>query len=316
MTRRHTQVGSGFTLLETILAVALSAVLMGLIAGGLQVYTQIVADRNADVINSQLARAVLHRITADLQAAIYEEPEEDESLAPEGDLGGGLSATATETSSTSAGTTATNSGTASEGSPAESGTSADLTTSSVATVPGLFGTLTELRIDVQGTFPHPLRYDAIVDAGGDPLVENLTSVDRVITYYLRTSSASELAGTPLESPDSRQNQQTMILIRRVQKRAEAELDAAIGGGTSASAGEQLLSDQVVGLEFNYHDGYDWTDSWDSEEMGGLPIAVQITVTIADPGDDQSVISEDNIFQAKVALPTAVIPDDTTSGEAY
>ena len=79
------------------------------------------------------------------------------------------------------------------------------------------------------------------------------------------------------------------------------------------AGEQLMSDRVVGLEFAYHDGFDWIGSWDSELDGGLPIAVQVTVTIADPSDDESVITMDNVFQIKVALPTAVLPDDTSAG---
>ena len=40
----------GFTLLEMILAVALSALLMGLIAAGMRIYTQVVADRRAAAI--------------------------------------------------------------------------------------------------------------------------------------------------------------------------------------------------------------------------------------------------------------------------
>ena len=98
--------------------------------------------------------------------------------------------------------------------------------------------------------------------------------------------------------------QVTILVRRVQKRAEAELDSSIGGGTDSQRGEQLLSDHVVSISFQYHDGFGWTDSWDTE-LDGLPLAIQLTVTVADPTDDESEITEDNIFRTTVAVPTAV-----------
>jgi hypothetical protein len=265
------------------------------------------------VNNAQLARAVLQQIAYDLRAAVYEEPDDDSgSLDPAASTGGEDVGTDTGTGAGD-GTGVTSTG--DDTSTADDSTS-DLTSSTVASVPGLYGNQSELRINVRGNFPHPLRYDAIVAAGSDPLVENLVSVDQVVTYYLRTSSAGELAGTPLESPLADQNQQTMILVRRVQKRAEAEYDSALGGSTMQQAGEQLLSDRVVALEFAYHDGYDWIDSWDSELDGGLPLAVQMTVTIADSSDQDSVITLDNIFQTKVALPTAVVPDDTASMEGF
>ena len=204
---------SGFSLLETILAVAMAAVLMGLIAAGMQLYTQVVADRNAAVTNAQVARAVLQQIAIDLRSAIYEEaddasgsldPEDSTTTADIGDTG--------DTSTSSA-----------DGDTATSGETTDLADSTIASVPGLYGNESQLRVDVHGNFPHPLRYDSIVQAGGDPLLENLVSVDQVVSYYLRSASSSELVGTPLESVTTDQSQQTTILVRRVQKRAGSRI---------------------------------------------------------------------------------------------
>ena len=293
----------GFTLLETMLAVGLSALLIALVAAALQMYTQVVANRNEEVTNAQFARAVLQQITGDLRSAIYEEPSEDEAsldplddtLADTADLEGDLPADETTSDLTDGVSTA----------------ALDLTNSTVAAVPGVYGNLTEVRIDVRGKIPFPLRYDTMVNAGADPITEGLLSVDRVITYYLRPATATELAGTPLEMPADDFGQDTTILVRRVQTRAEAAYESSLGGQASTQAGEQLLCDRIVALEFNYHDGYDWTDSWDSELQGGLPIAVQITITVADPNNEDAIGS---IFQTRVALPTAIYPDATATTE--
>jgi len=293
-------------LLETILALGLTAILMGLIGSGLRLYTQVVSNKRADVSNAQIARAVLRVMADDIRATFTEEADDgNASLSAEGtEFADDISA------GTGEGTANTNT-TATDGETGVSDASADLTNAAVASVPGVYGNESELRLDVRGAFAHPVRYDAIIEAGGDPFVNNLVSVDRVVTYYLRTSDPSELAGTPLESPAASTTDQSTILVRRIQKRAEAELDSAMSGGADAQSGEQLLSDYVVGLSFQYHDGLDWTDSWDSE-LDGLPIAIQVTVTVADPTDDQSTINEDNIFRMTVALPTAAPSEDATT----
>jgi len=37
------------------------------------------------------------------------------------------------------------------------------------------------------------------------------------------------------------------------------------------------------LEFRYFDGLEWQIEWDSQEMGGLPVAVEITIGIDPAG---------------------------------
>lgn len=72
---------------------------------------------------------------------------------------------------------------------------------------------------------------------------------------------------------------------------------------------------MVSIQFQYHDGYDWTDTWDSA-TSGLPIAVKITLTIADATDesfDAIELNSDNTFEMTVRIPTAeaVSAEDTT-----
>lgn len=296
---------AGFTLLETILAVALSALLIAAIAAGMRVYTSVVADRRADVVNAQVARVILQRIATDLRGA-YMMPEEDSGGSAA--LGGGTDDLAADGG---LGTETDSSATTDEAFDA----TLDLTGSTVQVEPGLYGNATELQVDVLGQFAKPIRYDMLTDAGLDPLAANLLSEPKVITYYSRSADDNELVGTPLESIVLSESGRKTILSRRVQTRAQAVFDTASVGIGNMQAGEQLLSDQVISIEFAYHDGYDWLDSWDSSLMGGLPIAVNITLTIVDEtatdNSDNTTLTQDNVFQQTVRIPAAELPTDDT-----
>jgi len=47
-----------------------------------------------------------------------------------------------------------------------------------------------------------------------------------------------------------------------------------------------LAPEVTYLEFRYFDGTTWYTEWDSEQMGGLPTAIEITISI-DPAFGQN-----------------------------
>lgn len=301
--KSHAKSRSGFTLLEMILAVGLTALLISLIGAGMRIYTNIVAERRADVANAQVARFVLDRIANDLRASYTAALEEDAAS---------LSADAgvTATGETEDGATETDASLESED------LTVDLTGSSAQQVPGIYGNEFELQVDVFGQFAKPIRYDMLTAAGSDPFTSNLLSDPKVITYYTRAMDASELAGTVLESVDSSLGETKSILIRRIQSRAVA-LNSQASGMSDMQAGEQLLSSQVFSIQFAYHDGYDWLSSWDTSLIGELPVAVSITVTIIDDTADAAdniEINGDNTFQKVVRIPTASLPEeDSTTG---
>ena len=294
MTRQR----KAFTLLETILAVALSALLVGLVAAGMRMYTHVVADRRTDVTNAQVARVILQRIATDIRAA-YQAAEEEEPASSSLDDG-------TEGTEDGAATTDTS-----------TDTTADLTNATVQAVPGLYGNSAELQIDVLGSFAQPIRYDSLISSGVDALSANLLSDPKVVTYYVRTADDAELVGTPLEAVEqSSSSSRKSILVRRVQSRSAALFESAYGSSaTVGGGGEQLLSDQVISIQFEYHDGYGWTDIWDSSTMGGLPIMVRVTAAVTDAASAEesstTAISDENLYQVTVRIPAAEIPQDTT-----
>lgn len=299
---------AGFTLLETILAVSLAALLITIIAAGMRIYTRTVSDKRNDVVNARVARIILHRIANDLRSSYTVSAEEEDSgaslggdpLAADGglgDLAGATDAAATDPGADTS--TAT----------------VDLTGSTVQQTPGIYGNQFELQVDVFGRFAEPVRYDMVSSMGADPLTSNLLSEPKVVTYYTRAATSSELSGTLLESNESNASETMSILARRVQTRAIA-INSATLGAVDTLSGEQMLSDQVVSIQFEYHDGVDWTAEWDTETMGGLPIAVRITVTVADASDesfDNVVMDSTNTFEMIVRIPTTEAPaaDDTT-----
>jgi prepilin-type N-terminal cleavage/methylation domain-containing protein len=62
--------------------------------------------------------------------------------------------------------------------------------------------------------------------------------------------------------------------------------ASIAGASSAAAMPEVLSDsimyapEVLGLQFRYFDGRSWRSSWNSLQQKGLPVAVEMAVQLA------------------------------------
>ena len=61
------------------------------------------------------------------------------------------------------------------------------------------------------------------------------------------------------------------------RREKRDLSAAppLEGGD-----EYELTDRVGGLQLRYYTGTQWVDEWDTRKLGGLPRAVEITLTLA------------------------------------
>ena len=289
---------TAFTLMETLLAVSLSATLVVFLAAAMNLYSKVVSDRRTDVANAQVARLILHRFAADLRAAYYSEqpPTETAESEEEGEP---------------------------ESEPDITETTADPTGATVQPQAGLFGNQYELQMDVLGRFPLPVKYDSMVSQTIDPITANLTSDPKTVTYFMRPTTAAELDGTPLQSfnaDDNTANEDRAVLIRRVQNRARALYSAEFGDPTSAMQGEQFLTDQIASIEFMYFDGVEWLDAWDSTLMGGLPTAVQITIVVLEAEEASAMagllgansVEADNIYQLVVTLPTAKLASSSTS----
>ena len=69
----------------------------------------------------------------------------------------------------------------------------------------------------------------------------------------------------------------------------------LGSAPSEEVQEELQSsilvDYVAGLNIRYFDGEDWVDMWDMEEAGGLPSAVELTLSITDADTREKTLTQ-------------------------
>jgi hypothetical protein len=83
---------------------------------------------------------------------------------------------------------------------------------------------------------------------------------------------------------------------------------------------------VVGISFQYFDGTQWLADWDSDEYGGLPLAVEILLIMSDSDPDaigsplqadtttDGAAPTERTYRLVVNLPTATIPTTDPAAE--
>ena len=88
---------------------------------------------------------------------------------------------------------------------------------------------------------------------------------RVVTYELATSIAG-LAGSGLVRTEG-------------DRMATQQVEEKGGAATSLSV-KQVLAPEVSFLQFRFFDGLAWYTTWDSDEAGRLPRALEVTLGFA------------------------------------
>jgi len=259
----------GFTLLEVILALSLTALVLVAVAMAIDIHLRVVELGRADVEQALLARALLGRIADDLRGAVVYDPLDAEALVPGLPSADGLTEEVEDLAD-------------------EAGWDlSDLQSSSVdettaapesvlpQSVPGLYGGGDWLQVDVSRLPRLDQFADQVAPVQDSRLIDRLSDVKTVVYYVVPPEEArpeSMADGTQLCGG----------LVRR-------ELDRAV----TAWAGQQgwleeldlesiPLAPEVAAIEFAYYDGTEWAEYWDSDERGGLPVAVQIALVLRAP----------------------------------
>ena len=262
---------SGFTLLEVLLAIAISIFVAGLIGGVMYFQLRTLKHTRAEVDQAQLARALNGYIASDLRNLIKYDPLDVASLVPGG---GGAAAMGAE----GAGGEARK---ASELEIADSldalakaaegeSTEDDASTSDEVGLlpeetPGLRGAADWLKID-NSRLP---RRDQLLAAASGGLGTALCDV-KTVTYQVVAPS--------MDFPEGG-------LVRAEVPRAEA-LVATLEAGSEEEimiTHARLLAPEVAAVRFQYSDGEIWHEVWPpveaqtSEEAAVLPVAIHMIV---------------------------------------
>lgn len=296
----HAAGRKGFTLLELLLALLLLVALLGAIGLAVGVQLRATDTSRSDVAQAQLARAILRQMADDLRGAIWYEPL-DVSSALSGLSGVAGSAAV---SSGVAGGAGMGSDPMAGGAVGMSSTAAPTEATSVVTdpsmypaEPGLYGGSDWLEVDISRL---PRTLPGVLGAADD-----LPSEVKTVAWYLAggSSTAGQNAQTAAGEP-------AQGLMRRELDRAVTQWASESGQLSDLDRQAQLVAAEVVDLSFRYFDGATWVLQWDSASAGGLPWAVEISITLADAGtaaggagSATSSVNE-STYRLVVALPLA------------
>jgi hypothetical protein len=147
---------------------------------------------------------------------------------------------------------------------------------------------------------------------------------KTVTYYVRSESA-EGGGTamggaaPEGSMEPSTTGQGRGLVRLEMDRAVNAFEDVSSGTSIGSDNARLLAEEVTSIAFRYWNGTEWATDWNSDEMGGLPLAIEVVMTMADPNavvptaapaqnfGATETTSTDTSYRIVVNLPTASLP---------
>lgn len=292
---------NGYTLLEVVLALGLSVLLIGGISMAINFHMRTLRQQQIEIERSQVARQSLFLITKDIRAAIQYKPIETsalneliESVSSATDVTGmaedaGLSEDLIDQAGIGGGTAAD------DEDPAES--------EYQATRPGLYGTATELQIDVS-RLPRKDQYSVVTFSDGTQ--SDITSDVKTVTYFVRNEENYE----ENSSADNVSISQ-FGLVRRSIDRAVTRYALDYGGQINLEDYEEVLAEEISEIEFRYWDqtNKEWVTEWDSDEMMGLPGAVEVSVALGVKAEDNEE-DERKIYRSVVYLPIAeIIPPE-------
>lgn len=291
-----------FTLMEIVLAIALTSVVMYLLMTAVELYMIRVDSSRGRVESAQLARTILDQMAADLAAMRLDPPAAPVSNGASGGAGGGQQSGGPQAGGGQNGGGVNQSGQAPAGGQGQQGTgggygapaaagggsasggssgAAASDAATPATLHGIFGTAEELRIDRAAT-PNWARASREVDPA-----EPASTIDlpRTVRYYLiqgTALSAQEFAqqGVNVEEETASSSGLYRELVPTASLSDDADPLASPASRDGAKI--ELLAPEVVKLEFHYFDGEQLVDQWDVVEDGGLPAGVEILLTIHEP----------------------------------
>jgi type II secretory pathway pseudopilin PulG len=286
----------GFTLIEIVLAIALTSVVMILLTTAIEMFMVRVDSSRNRVESAQLARTLLDRMAADLMATRLYAPSLGGGQGGSGGAGSG-GGTSGQSPNGGQGAGGQNSGGASAtaggitgsgqngaGSGAGQGSGGAASAGSAATssaVQGVYGTKEMIRVD-RSAYANWQRASRVIEAQ-----EGAAAADVPISvrYYFAEGdrvSAQELAaqGVNVEGPRAKVGglYREITPTATLAKQTDPLASTSQGDGTTV----ELLAPEVVKLEINYYDGKKILEVWDAYKNEGLPSGVEIVLTLYEP----------------------------------
>lgn len=304
---------AGFTLLEVILALALSTLLVGMIVLAVRLNLRLLDAGREEVEEAQLARALLTQVASDLRGAVAYNPLDAASMLPDtmgdaADLADAAADAGLDTESLDTDSLDTDI--------AEDRVTGLADSAAPRSKPGLFGNQYELQVDV-ARLPRMDQLLSLATAASEGVALDVPTDVKTVLYYVAAapSSADGTVQTESDVPTG--------LFRVELDRAMAAYASDQGTFTLDDVQREPIASEVAAVEFRYYDGYNWQTEWDSIEYGGLPMAVEVAIAMQ-PKSTQLPTAQSaylaatpqqvpRIYRLLVHLPVAE-PIDVDSGQ--
>lgn len=294
----------GFTLLELVLTLSMTVVLMALVNSAFDFYTVEMDSSDEDMRRTMLASAVMQMIENDLRASLH--PVALDTTALEALLSSTAAGAAGQAGGDDPGAAAASGleGPAMEDEAEDTSAIGESTT--VLQTPGLIGNQFQLQIDTS-RLPRLEEYSVMMDQDPGNL-SDIPSDLKTVTYYVQSPESSgvndplaKLGTSTTPDPTSSGG-----LVRRVLDRSASTFASLSGNIASLDQSGELLAPEVTGIEFSYWDGITWQLQWNSDELGELPLAVKIQMSMTDLYADANGAATSDLgsrmFQHVVRLP--------------
>ena len=269
-TVRPVTVRQAFTLLEVILALALTGLIVAAIAMAVHLHLVMLTKQQDSIEQSHVGRNVLEIISVDIRAAWQYKPYGVDTVDINEAADNVDPASAADAIAGAGGTEAPDltGGAGGLGGDSAAADEAEPTFGDPIPHPGFYGTSQELMFNIN-RLPRLDQFNPYIRAGDKQVT--IPSDMKTTSYFLDRSG--KLDGDQL-------TEDTLGgLYRRQLPHAVASYANLNGYRLSAKATTELLATEVVDLSFRYFDGEEWSDEWDSDEMGGFPVAVEITIIV-------------------------------------
>jgi type II secretory pathway pseudopilin PulG len=299
---------SAYTLLEVLLALGLTVVIFTAIAAGIRLHLVSIAQQQLKIEQRQIARNLLTTIGTDIRSAVLYRATDYSGLE-------NIRATALKQGGTSGITVGDLLSDPEAAAATEAAGNSEETTidpdeeiegliqeDDVSYRPVLRGSDRSIQFDIS-RLPRLDQYRSFGANGGEAVASTPSDIKSISYFFSTSPSVSEPLAQldPSIAPGG--------LYRREVDRAIASFAGLDGLSTNPDSVSRLLAPEVAAVRFRYFDGFDWWTSWDFDERGGLPTAVEIQLTV-DPTRTVAKIANDfaqaqpTFYRSVVHLPLA------------
>lgn len=280
------KIPKGFTLLELLISIGLTAILMVALFSAMNIYFRLQVDSHEEISRQQVSRALLRQITRDIQSVVFikEKATDDSST----------STSSTSSSSTGSGQTggtgqtggsSMSGGTGSTSNADDSGTTAAMLTYTN----GLVGTANDLLLYVS----IPDKSLSYVDA------QSLTSTDErtgdlmIVRYLVADTAGGGLSGSIAKKLGGSRTG-PIGLVRITADLFGMSSAVQLGKEEEFTSVDAVEAKEVSKIAFQYYDGTQWQETWDSTELKALPKAIEIVITLQQPDISENQSSTDTL----------------------